>query len=111
MTPVLYSVARNCVRHRFVVLAVWLVAAAALVAVSHRLGDNTNDNLSLPGTNSQKATDALQSSFPAQANGVSPIVLHAREREADRLQVCKCGQRCGSGRGQGAATWRRCSTR
>ena len=78
MTPVLYSVARNCVRHRFVVLAVWLVAAAALVAVSHRLGDNTNDNLSLPGTNSQKATDALQSSFPAQANGVSPIVLHAR---------------------------------
>ena len=78
MTSVLYSVARNCVRHRFVVLAVWLVAAAALVAVSHRLGDNTNDNLSLPGTNSQKATDALQSSFPAQANGVSPIVLRAR---------------------------------
>ena len=78
MTPVLYSVARNCVRHRFVVLAVWLVAAVALVAVSHRLGDNTNDNLSLPGTNSQKATDALQRSFPAQANGVSPIVLHAK---------------------------------
>ncbi len=78
MTPVLYSVARNCVRHRFVVLAVWLLTAGGLVAVSHRLGDNTNDNLSLPGTNSQKATDALQTSFPTQANGVSPIVLHAR---------------------------------
>ena len=78
MTRVLYGFARFCVRRRFVVFGVWLLAAVALVAVSHRLGDNTNDNLSLPGTNSQKATDALRSSFPAQANGVSPIVLHAK---------------------------------
>jgi RND superfamily putative drug exporter len=61
-----------------VVLAVWLVVTIALVAVSHRLGDNTNDNLSLPGTDSQHATNVLQRSFPAQANGTSPIVLHAR---------------------------------
>jgi RND superfamily putative drug exporter len=78
MTGSLYGIARFCVRRRFVVFAVWVVVAVALVAVSHRLGDNTNDNLSLPGTNSQKATDALQKSFPAQANGVSPIVLHAK---------------------------------
>ncbi len=78
MTKVLYGLARFAVRRRFLVLGVWLVAAVALVAVSHQLGDNTNDNLSLPGTNSQKATDALQKSFPAQANGVSPIVLHAK---------------------------------
>jgi putative drug exporter of the RND superfamily len=78
MTKVLYGLSRFCVRQRFVVFGVWLVAAIALVAVSHKMGDNTNDNLSLPGTNSQKATDALQKSFPAQANGVSPIVLHAK---------------------------------
>jgi RND superfamily putative drug exporter len=47
-----------------------------LVVVSHRLGDNTNDNLSLPGTDSQQATNALKHGFPAQANGTSPIVLH-----------------------------------
>src|SRR2546423_2885874 len=76
MTGILYSVARFCVRSKYVVVAVWLVAAVALVAVSHTLGDNTNDNLSLPGTNSQKATDALSKSFPSQANGTSPIVLH-----------------------------------
>jgi len=75
---VLYGLARFCVRHRFVVLGVWLVATIALVAVSHRLGDNTNDNLSLPGTDSQHATSVLKSSFPAQANGTSPIVLHAK---------------------------------
>ncbi len=59
------------------VLGVWLVLTIALVIVSHRLGDNTNDNLSLPGTDSQQATDTLAKSFPDQANGTSPIVLHA----------------------------------
>jgi putative drug exporter of the RND superfamily len=60
-----------------VVVGVWLVVTVALVAVSHQLGDNTNDNLSLPGTDSQRATDTLRKSFPDQANGTSPIVIHA----------------------------------
>ncbi len=77
MTGVLYRIAQFCVRRKFVVLAVWLVVAVALVAISHRMGDNTNDNLSLPGTNSQHATDILKASFPTQANGTSPIILHA----------------------------------
>ena len=76
MTGVLYRLARFCVRHRFAVLAVWILVTVALVAVSHSLGDNTNDNATLPGTNSQQAADALSKSFPDQANGSSPIVLH-----------------------------------
>jgi putative drug exporter of the RND superfamily len=76
MTGALYRLARFCARHRFVVFAVWLVVAVVLVGVSHRLGDNTNDNLTLPGTGSQSATDTLSKSFPDQANGTSPIVLH-----------------------------------
>ena len=78
MTGMLYALAQFCVRRKFVVLAVWLVATIALVAVSHQLGDNTNDNLSLPGTDSQRASDTLAKSFPDQANGTSPIVLHAK---------------------------------
>ncbi|HTC60136.1 MAG TPA: MMPL family transporter, partial [Solirubrobacteraceae bacterium] len=77
MTGVLYGLAKFCVRHRFVTIAVWLLVTVALVGVSHRLGENTNDNLSLPGTDSQHATDTLSHSFPDQANGTSPIVLHA----------------------------------
>ncbi len=60
------------------VLALWFVVTVVLVVVSHSLGDNTNDNLSLPGTDSQRATTTLQQSFPSQANGTSPIVLHAK---------------------------------
>jgi RND superfamily putative drug exporter len=77
MTGMLDGLARFCVRRKFVVVAVWLIVTVALVAVSHRLGDNTNDNLSLPGTDSQAATDALAKSFPDQANGSSPIAIHA----------------------------------
>src|ERR1700722_14269655 len=76
MTGALYGLARFCAWHRFWILTAWLVVAVALVGVSHRLGDNTNDNLTLPGTGSQHATDALAKSFPDQANGTSPIVLH-----------------------------------
>jgi putative drug exporter of the RND superfamily len=76
MTGVLYGIARFCTRQRFLVLAVWLLVTVGLVAVSHRVGDHTNDSLTLPGTNSQRATDTLSRSFPNQANGSSPIVLH-----------------------------------
>jgi putative drug exporter of the RND superfamily len=76
MAGALYRLARFCVRYRFAVLAAWILLTVALVGVSHRLGDNTNDNASLPGTNSQQATDTLSKSFPDQANGTSPIVLH-----------------------------------
>ena len=77
MTGVLYAIARFCVRRRLLVLGIWFVVTVALVAISHQLGDNTNDNLSLPGTDSQRATNALATAFPNQANGSSPIVLHA----------------------------------
>jgi putative drug exporter of the RND superfamily len=75
-TGLLYGLGRFCVRRRFWVLGVWLLVAAVLLGVAHRLGDRTNDSLSLPGTDSQHAADALNQSFPDQANGSSPIVLH-----------------------------------
>jgi putative drug exporter of the RND superfamily len=76
MTGVLYRLARFCAQHRYLVLSAWLIVTVVLVGVSHQLGGNTSDNLTLPGTGSQQATDALNRSFPDQANGSSPIVLH-----------------------------------
>jgi putative drug exporter of the RND superfamily len=77
MTGVLYGLARFCVRRKYIVVGVWLVIVIALVAISHQMGDTTNDNLSLPGTNSDKATSTLSKPFAAQSNGTSPIVFHA----------------------------------
>jgi RND superfamily putative drug exporter len=78
MTPYLYKLGHFSVRHRWWVLGFWLVVAIATVAISHRMGDNLSDNLSLPGTGSDHATNRLQKPFPAQANGTSPIILHAK---------------------------------
>ena len=55
----------------------WSIAIV-LVAVSHQMGETTNNNLSLPGTGSQLATDTLAGPFPAQSNGSSPIVIHTK---------------------------------
>ena len=77
MTPVLYRLGQLCVRHRWFVLGVWLVVFAALAFAARSVGPNVNDNLTLPGTDSQRATDLLTARFPAQANGTNPVVLTA----------------------------------
>jgi RND superfamily putative drug exporter len=76
MTRVLYGLGRWSVRYRYVVVLVWLAAAIGLVGAAMRLGDRSSDSTRLPGTDSQRASDALSRSFPDQANGSSPIVLH-----------------------------------
>jgi uncharacterized membrane protein YdfJ with MMPL/SSD domain len=61
------------------VLAVWVVIAASIVIVAKTVGQETNDNLTLPGTDSQAATNLLSDKFPDQANGSVPIALKAPE--------------------------------
>jgi RND superfamily putative drug exporter len=77
MTGVLYRLAQFCIRQRFVVISVWIVVAVGVVVAAGQLGNKTNDSSSLPGTNSQQATDTLQKPFPAVANGTSPVIFHA----------------------------------
>ncbi|MBB4663702.1 MMPL family transporter [Conexibacter arvalis] len=77
MTAALYRLGRFCVRHRLVVLLAWLALAVALVVAAGSLGSQASDNISLPGTGSQRVTDLLARGFPDQANGPSPIVLEA----------------------------------
>ncbi len=81
MTGVLFHLARFCGRHRLLVLGVWLAIFVALAAVARTAGTNVNDNVSLPGTGSQAATDLLSERFPSQANGTNPVVLTAPKGE------------------------------
>lgn len=77
MTAALYALGRTCARHRAIVVLAWLTAFVALGAAAHSVGQQTNDNLSLPGTGSQRASDLLAQRFPAQAYGTNPITLQA----------------------------------
>ena len=64
---------------KWVFLGGWLIIAVSVIVLVHAVGAETNDNLQLPGTDSQAATDLLASRFPPQQNGASPIVFHATD--------------------------------
>lgn len=56
-------------------LLAWLVVVAALAVAARGAGQQTSDDLVLPGTDSQRATDILSARFLDQANGTNPITL------------------------------------
>jgi putative drug exporter of the RND superfamily len=62
--------------HRRMVVAGWLVTFVIAMAASHQAGTRYVNNLALPGTDSQRATDLLKRDFPAQSGDTDQIVLH-----------------------------------
>ena len=77
MAGVLYRLGHLCASRAVVVVAVWLGLVVVVRLVVWGVGAETSNDLSLPGTESQQATDLLASRFPPQQNGSSPIVFHA----------------------------------
>ena len=77
MTPLLDRPGHFCARHPVWVLVVWLAVALTIVGVARSVGQETNDDLSLPGTDSQAASNLLSDKFPDQANGSVPIAFRA----------------------------------
>jgi RND superfamily putative drug exporter len=75
MTRMLYGLGHACARWRFVVLGVWLVLIVAVVVSAREAGSETTNNVTLPGTGSQSATDLLSDRFPSQAYGTNPLVV------------------------------------
>ena len=59
-------------------LGIWIVAFVSSILVLKLVGSNTNNNLRLPGTDSQRATDLLTRKFPPQQNGSSPVVFYSK---------------------------------
>ena len=76
MAQALHRLGMFTARRKWIVLAVWIVLVAGLIAMAHGLGSNTSNNLDLPGTDSQAATDLLAARFPPQQNGSNPLVFH-----------------------------------
>ena len=79
MTGRLYSLAKFCIRHRRIVMPVWLLLIVAITFLSSTMGSQFADDISLPGRDSQAATDLVDQKFPDQANGTNPIVFKAKD--------------------------------
>jgi RND superfamily putative drug exporter len=75
VTAPLYAIGRFCSRHHYPVIAAWVVLAIALLLIGHAAGSKTSENLTLPGTDSTKATELLEEDLPEQAYGSNPLVF------------------------------------
>ncbi|HET8990889.1 MAG TPA: MMPL family transporter [Acidimicrobiales bacterium] len=71
------NLARLCVRHRWVVLLVWVLLFVGVNAAARAEGSAYANTFSLPGTNSTHALDLLKTAFPGQAGDTDQIVIHA----------------------------------
>jgi putative drug exporter of the RND superfamily len=77
MTGPLYAIGRFCSRHHWPTIGLWLVVAIALVVAGQAAESRTNDNLTLPGTDSTIATELLEDNLPEQAFGNNPLVIRS----------------------------------
>ncbi len=62
-------------RHRWWALALWVLVLAALTVGSQAVGSDYHNDFSLPGTESQAATDTLEARAPAQAGDTIQVVV------------------------------------
>ena len=87
------AMARWCFRHRWIVLAVWLVALVGFSVVGRAAGTDFSTAFQLPDTPSTHATDLLEKNFPAASGDSDQIVLHARSGTVRSPAVAAAAQR------------------
>ena len=77
MSALLHRLGGFAARRAPWVLLAWVVITVGLVLFANSVGRPENNNLELPGTGSQSATNLLDQRLPDQANGSVPIVLQS----------------------------------
>lgn len=72
------SLGRFAFRHKFIVIAIWLIAFIAITGLSQSLGSKFHDSFSLPGTDSSKAYALLNKALPKQSGDSAQVVFHVK---------------------------------
>jgi RND superfamily putative drug exporter len=75
MSTYLYRLGRFSVRRRWFVLGAWVLAVVAITIAGRAAGGGLKDQFTVPGVESQQATDLLKATFPAQAGGTAQVVF------------------------------------
>ncbi|HWJ85978.1 MAG TPA: MMPL family transporter, partial [Cellulomonas sp.] len=82
MAQLLYRLGRFSYRRRGRVVAVWAVILVLLGVGAATLGGSTDDYLSIPGTESQRAMDALAQDLPVASGATATIVVQVPEGQS-----------------------------
>jgi len=95
------SLATWCVRHRVVVVVLWLIALVGMSLLSRSVGTAYSNSFSLPHTESTQALDLLKAAAPRQSGDQERIVFHTTDgtpvtdpavQAAVEAMVAKVGQ-------------------
>ena len=84
MTGPLYAIGGFAARRGWLVVGAWVAIAAALLIASFVFGRPTNDDLTIPGSDSTRATDLLDNKLPGKANGTVPIAMKSNGSPLDQ---------------------------
>ncbi|WP_405058962.1 MMPL family transporter [Kribbella sp. NBC_01505] len=79
MANLLYRLGRFSYQRRRLVAAIWAVIIVALGVGALTLGGKTTNTFSIPGTESQRALDALKHDLPAASGASATVVVKAPE--------------------------------
>jgi putative drug exporter of the RND superfamily len=79
--------ARWCIVHRRRVVVGWVAVAVMITALAGAVGRHYATNFSLPGTESQRASDLLTREFRTQSGDVDTIVLRVSRGTVDAPAV------------------------
>jgi putative drug exporter of the RND superfamily len=80
-TGALAGWARASARHPWRVVGAWIAIVVALIALVASVGGSLRDEFEIPGSDTQKATDLLESEFQSEQGGVLNVVFAAPEGE------------------------------
>ncbi|MEU9862203.1 MMPL family transporter [Streptomyces sp. NPDC047971] len=70
------AIARWCIKHRLVVVLLWLIALGGAVAGAAVAGNAYSNDYEVPGTESGRATELLDKGFPGAGGDSNTIVWH-----------------------------------
>jgi RND superfamily putative drug exporter len=83
MSQFLFRLGRLCARHPFRAVGAWVLVAAVVLSLASRIGGDYENDFTVPGVESQAATDVLEERFPAQAGETGRVVFHVDEGRID----------------------------
>src|SRR5215213_6147622 len=80
-TGALANWARTCASHPWRVVGGWIGILALLIVLVATVGGSLRDEFEIPGSDTQKATDLIESEFASEQGGVLNVVFAAPEGE------------------------------
>jgi putative drug exporter of the RND superfamily len=79
MSALLYRIGHFAGRHPWRVLAAWVLVAVTAVMLNMSLGGPPDESFTLPGSDSQRAADAISDRFPQETLYSSNVIFHAED--------------------------------